>query len=57
LSLLRPLVERLGARARLETFEGADHSFHLPARSGRSDAEMRGALLDALARWMGEVCG
>jgi predicted alpha/beta-hydrolase family hydrolase len=55
-SLLRPLVERLGARARLEVFEGADHSFHVPARSGRSDAEVRGAVLDALARWIGEVC-
>jgi uncharacterized protein len=56
LSLLRPLVERLGARARLELFEDADHSFHVPARSGRSDAELRGALLDVLARWIGEVC-
>jgi uncharacterized protein len=56
LSLLRPLVERLGARARLELFEGADHSFHVPARSGGSDAEVRGAVLDALARWIGEVC-
>ena len=56
LALLRPLVERLGARARLELFEGADHSFHVPARSGRSDAEVRGALLDALARWIGTVC-
>jgi uncharacterized protein len=56
LSLLRPLVERLGARARLELFEDADHSFHVPARSGRSDAEVRGALLDGLARWIGEVC-
>ena len=56
LALLRPLVERLGARARLELIEGADHSFHVPARSGRSDAEVRGALLDALARWIGTVC-
>ena len=56
LSLLRPLVERLGARARLEPFEDADHSFHVPARSGRSDADVRGAVLDALARWIGEVC-
>ena len=56
LALLRPLVERLGARARLDLFEGADHSFHVPARAARSDAEVRAALLDALARWMGEVC-
>ena len=56
LSLLRPLIERLGARARLELFEQADHSFHVPARSGRSDAQVRAAVLDALARWIGEVC-
>ena len=56
LALLRPLVERLGARARLDLFEGADHSFPVPARAARSDAEVRAALLDALARWMGEVC-
>ena len=56
LSLLRPLIERLGARARLELFEQADHSFHVPARSGRSDAQVRAAVLDALAHWIGEVC-
>jgi uncharacterized protein len=56
LSLLRPLIVRLGAHARLEPFEDADHSFHVPARTGRSDADVRGAVLDALARWIGEVC-
>jgi predicted alpha/beta-hydrolase family hydrolase len=55
LALLRPLIERLGARAKLEVFEDADHSFHVPARSGRKDAEVRGALLDTLAQWIGEV--
>jgi uncharacterized protein len=52
LDLLRPVVERLGARATLEVFEGADHSFHVPARTGRKDSEVRGELLDALAAWM-----
>jgi len=52
LNLLRPVVERLGARATLEVFEGADHSFHVPARTGRKDSEVRGELLDALAAWM-----
>ena len=51
-----PVVERLGARATLELFEDADHSFHVPARAGRNDAEVRAELLDALARWIGEVC-
>jgi hypothetical protein len=52
LSLLRPLVERLGAGAMLKLFDDADHSFHVPARSGRSDAEVREGMLDALAGWM-----
>jgi uncharacterized protein len=50
-ALLRPLVERLGQRAALRLFENADHSFHVPARSGRKDAAVRGEMLDALAQW------
>ena len=55
LTLLKPLVERLGARAMLKLFADADHSFHVPARSGRKDAEVREELLDALAGWMQAV--
>jgi predicted alpha/beta-hydrolase family hydrolase len=51
LSLLRPLVGRLGDRATLKLFEHADHSFHVPAKSGRKDAEVRSEMLDALAAW------
>ena len=52
LTLLRPVVKALGARATLEVFDQADHSFHVPARSGRKDAEVRAAMLDALAAWI-----
>jgi predicted alpha/beta-hydrolase family hydrolase len=52
LSLLQPLAGRLGARATLKLFEDADHSFHVPARAGRKDAEVMGELADALARWI-----
>jgi predicted alpha/beta-hydrolase family hydrolase len=52
LSLLQPLVTKLGAGATLKLFDDADHSFHVPARSGRSDAEVREEMLDALAQWM-----
>jgi predicted alpha/beta-hydrolase family hydrolase len=52
LELLRPLVKRLGARATLEVFDDADHSFHVPARTGRKDPEVRAAMLDALASWI-----
>ncbi|MBV8801143.1 MAG: dienelactone hydrolase family protein [Alphaproteobacteria bacterium] len=55
LDLLKPLVERLGARATLKLFEGADHSFHVPAKSGRTDADLMSELLDSLAEWIREV--
>jgi len=51
LDLLQPLVKRLGKRATLELFEDADHSFHVPARSGRTDAQVMRDALDVLARW------
>jgi predicted alpha/beta-hydrolase family hydrolase len=55
LTLLRPLVERLGPCASLRLFEDADHSFHVPARTGRKDADVRAEMLDALAAWAMEL--
>ena len=52
---LRPVCKKLGSRATLKLFDGADHSFHVPARSGRKDAEVLGEILDTLAAWIGEV--
>ena len=54
LALLRPMVECLGDRATLALFEHADHSFHVPARSGLKDAEVMTELLETLARWIEE---
>ena len=51
LGLLRPVVARLGARARLHLVEGADHSFHVPVRSGRNDRDVMEEILDAFAAW------
>jgi uncharacterized protein len=55
LSLLEPLVAKLGPRATLKLFPDADHSFHVPARTGRKDAEVMRELLDALAAWSDAV--
>jgi uncharacterized protein len=52
LQLLQGLTGRLGARATLRLFQDADHSFHVPARTGRKDAEVKIELLDALAEWI-----
>lgn len=49
---LEGLVKRLGARVTLQLLEGADHSFHVPKRSGRSDADVRHELLASVAHWM-----
>ena len=51
-ALLQSLVGRLGARATLQLFADADHSFHVPARSGRKDAELMGEMLDVFAAWL-----
>jgi alpha-beta hydrolase superfamily lysophospholipase len=52
---LEPLCKRLGRRATLKSFADADHSFHVPARTGRQDAEVLGEVLDALAAWLDGV--
>ena len=45
----------LGARATLKLVPDADHSFHVPARSGRKDAIVRGEMMDVLADWIDGV--
>ena len=52
LALLKPLMKRLGARVTLKLLKDADHSFHVPARGGRKDPEVRAEMLDALAAWI-----
>jgi len=52
---IRALGKKLGKRATLKVFEGADYSFHLPARSGRKDRQVLGELVDALAAWADEL--
>jgi uncharacterized protein len=52
LDLLKPVVARLGAKASLHLIEAADHSFHVPARSGRNDREIMGEVLDTLTAWI-----
>src|ERR1700759_5115772 len=40
LTLIEPVVASLGKRATLRLFDDADHSFHVPARTGRKDADV-----------------
>lgn len=53
--LLRGVVAPLGARATLVWLDGADHAFHVPARSGRKDAQVLDEALDAFAAWADRI--
>jgi predicted alpha/beta-hydrolase family hydrolase len=53
--LLQALVEQLGGRATLNLFSDADHSFHVPARTGRRDSDVRAEMLDTMAAWIERV--
>jgi len=55
LELLEPVVKNLGPLATLHRVEAADHSFHVPARSGRNDREVMKEILDAFAMWVGMI--
>ena len=55
LDQLEPLCKKLGRRATLKLFADADHSFHVPARTGRNDAQVLGDVLDTLAAWLDSV--
>jgi predicted alpha/beta-hydrolase family hydrolase len=50
-SLLEPVVKKLGPAATLHLSEGADHSFHVLKRSGRTDRDALSEILDAFAAW------
>jgi uncharacterized protein len=50
--LLDPLVQRLAAPATLHWLPDADHAFHVPVRSGRTDAEVREEYLQVLGQWL-----
>jgi uncharacterized protein len=53
--LMEKLANQIGPRATLKLIPDADHSFHVPARSGRKDADVRAEVLDALAAWIETV--
>jgi uncharacterized protein len=55
--LIVQVAEELGDSARLLMLPGADHSFHVPARSGHTDAGVRAILLDAAVDWMASLKG
>lgn len=55
LDLLRPLVSDLGTGSTLHVVEGADHGFHVPKRSGRTDDQVLDQICEAFGAWLDEV--
>jgi hypothetical protein len=55
LAELEPLCAALGPLATLKLFADADHSFHVPARTGRKDVQVLAEVLDTLTRWIDGV--
>lgn len=53
--LLLPVVQGLGSRAVLQTIKGADHAFHVLARSGSTDEQALDDVLDGLAGWIMQI--
>jgi uncharacterized protein len=56
LELLQPLVSGLGTSASLHVVQEADHSFHVPARSGRNNQDVMREILDAFSAWIDGIC-
>lgn len=50
--LLDETIARLGRFVTLVRVEGGDHSFHVPAKSGRTDAQVLTSILDEIASWI-----
>jgi hypothetical protein len=55
LTLLEPLLQNLRPGASFHIVADADHSFHVPARSGRRDADVMAEILDMVAGWTGKL--
>ena len=54
LNLLRPIVQKLN-NATLHVVEQADHSFHVPKSSGRSEDEVFENLVQTVSTWIRRV--
>ena len=52
LDALKPVVEGLGARASLHIVEGADHSYDVLVRSGRTHIEVIEEVAGVIASWI-----
>lgn len=52
LALLRPVIDGLGHQAVLRIVEDADHSFHVPVRTGKTDHAVMAEIARVIANWI-----
>jgi uncharacterized protein len=50
--MIGQVIAELGDRATMKSFAGADHSFHVPKRSGRTDELVLAELCNTVAEWV-----
>lgn len=55
-SILASVISRLAGTATVHLFDHADHSFHVPVRSGLTDKQVLDTMLDQLITWALAVC-
>jgi len=55
LTLLEPIVKKLGALGKLHIIESADHGFHVLKRSGETDASVLTELARTTAAWADKI--
>ena len=55
LTLLEPIVKKLGALGKLHIIESADHGFHVLKRSGKTDESVLTELVETTAAWAGRI--
>jgi uncharacterized protein len=56
LSRIAYITQRLGAKATLHIVDGADHSFHVPKRSERTDDDVIAEMVAVFIDWLGGLC-
>lgn len=57
LPLIEVTIAGLKQMTTLQVIDGADHAFHVLARSGRTDTQAMDEMLDAFVKWAGVVIG
>jgi len=55
LELLRPICNQLGSCATLHVIDTADHSFHVPKKSGRTAQDILHELAETAASWAEQI--